>query len=366
MNTTTRRLLGGLAIAAVLSLGQGGFVRAADPTTSPTASAGTAPSGPTGAEMLSVQPSLISVSAKPGATGTTTVTLRAAASLDVSIKVQGLAQAADGSFKSVDAGDDASPFSARTMLSVTPEKLSVKSGDTIKLTVSVAAPANVGEGTRYAILTITGLPATAGGSSNVGFGVSLGVSTIVTIEGTAQRKTGEVKGIEIGQALPGAALPVNVSFLNSGNTHYGALPNELVTTGTLQDAAGKQLATATVNGTQLSVIPSFTRLTTLPMSPSSPLVDGSKYHIEVGVGLKDGTVFDRKALDFTWSGGAVLSPTSAPIQTPPASAPATPGTDTMTLIAVSALSAAAVALVLLVLPRLVRRRPRPEGKASDK
>jgi hypothetical protein len=357
MNTSTRRLFGGLAAAAVVLLGQGGFVRAA----SPSASVGPAPSGPSGNEMLSIQPSLISVSAKPGTTTSTTLTLRAAAALDVNIKTQGLAQSADGAFKSVPDAQDTSALSARTMITASPQALSVKPGDTVKVTVNVVVPANAGDGTRYAILTVTGLPAGAGASSNVGFGVELGVSAILEVAGTTPTKTGEIKGITVGKALPGQPLPVDVSFLNTGNTHYGATPNSLLTTATLQDAAGATLATSSADGNQLSVVPPFTRDVALSMTPSQPLVDRSRYHIEVGVGLKDGTVFDRKALDFTWSGGAVLSATGAPIQTPPAAAPATPSDQTGTIIAAALLGAAVVVLFVLILPRAFRRRRMGSG-----
>jgi hypothetical protein len=359
MNTSSRHLLGGLATAFVLLLGQGGLVRAA----SPSPSIAPAPSGPTGKEMLSVQPSLISVSAKPGTTMSSQLTLRAAAALNLTITSQGLAQGPDGNFNAVADAQDASLYSARTMITTSPGSLSVKPSDTAKLTVNIKVPDNVGEGTRYAILTITGLPVGASPSSNVGFGVELGVSTIVQIAGTSQTKTGEIKDISVGHALPGQPLPVTVSFLNTGNTHYGAVPDELVTTSTLQDASGTLLASANVNGNQLSVVPTFMRDVALSMTPSKALADGGKYHLEVGVGLKDGTIFDRKALDFTWSGGQVLGATGAPIQTPPASAPSS--TDMGLIIVAALLGAAAVAAFFYVRQR-TRRRPRPDVGPAGK
>jgi hypothetical protein len=351
MNTSSRRLLSGLAAAVVLALAVGGYARAADP--SPTV--GPVPSGPTGNEMLSVQPSIVSVSVKPGATTSSQLTIRAAADLSVTIKSQGLAQGTDGSFKSVPDAQDTSAYSARTMVTASKQSLDLHPGDKVDLTVNVAVPADVGDGTRYAILTITGLPAGASPSSNVGFGVELGVSVIVQIAGTPQNKTGTIQTIGVGQTLPGAPLPVTASFLNTGNTHYGATPDELVTTATLQDSSGTQLASANASGNNLSIIPTFTRDIALPMTPSKPMVDGAKYHIEVGVGLKDGAVLDRKALDFTWSGGQAVSGTP--------STPAPTSNDTGIIILGAALGAAAVALILVVLPRLLRRR-RPSGSPS--
>lgn len=366
MNTTSRRLLGGLAVATALLLGQGGFVRAAGPASSPSSppvsSQAPAPAGgPTGNEMLSVQPSLLSLTARAGTTTTAELTIRSAANLSLTIKAQGLGQAKDGNFLTLPADQDASPDSARTMLTVSPATLTVKPGDSVKLNVSVAVPANAGDGTRYAILSITGFPPSPSGSANVGFGVELGVSTIVQIAGTTQTKTGEIDAIDVGKSLPGEALPVTVAFKNTGNSHFGAVPDELVASAVLLDGAGAQLASATASGNQLSLVPTFIRELPLSMAPSKALVDGAKFHIEVGVGLKDGTIFDRKAIDFTWSGGALVSSTPAPLQTPSVSSPA-PANDTGLMIAAAVGGALAVALVMLILPRLRRRR---SGSDSD-
>src|SRR5262245_41037327 len=283
MNISIHRLLGGLAVVAVLVLGGGSSVLAADPTATP---GSTAPSGPSGDEMLSVQPSLIGISADPGAAITVPLTLRAAADLQIVVQSRGLAQATDGSFKAVGEADDATPFSARQMLSAEPGSFEMHPGETKVVNVHVAVPTDVGEGTRYAILTITGNPIAAPGSSdNVGFGVELGVSTIVQIADTQQTRLGEISALSIGEALPGQPLPVRVTFDNTGNSHYGAIPNELLTTAVLQDPTGTQIATATANGNQLSVIPGFTRAIDLRMTPDHALVDNTTYHLEVGVGL---------------------------------------------------------------------------------
>lgn len=349
MNTSSRRLLGGLATAAFLLLGQAGIAHAASP--SPAAP----PSGPTGNEMLSVQPSLLSVSAKPGTTTSARLTLRSAAALDVTIRSQGLAQAKDGNFNAVPEAQDTTTFSARGMITASPATVSMDAGDSLEITVDIAVPTDAGEGTRYGILAITGLPAGATPSSNIGFGVQLGVSTIVQIADTAQTKTGEIKDITIGTALPGQPLPITVAFLNTGTTHYGAVPNELITTSTLQDASGALLASASANGTQLSVVPTFFRDVSLSMTPSTALVSDASYYLEVGVGLKDGTVFDRKALDFTWSGGGVLSATSAPVQAPPVDSSGQPSD--LAIIAIAALLGAMAAVLLIWASSRRRRRP---------
>lgn len=355
MDTSTRRLLGVLASAFILLLGQSGFAHAASPSP-----AAPPPSGPTGNEMLSIQPSLLSVSARPGTTTSAQLTLRAAAALDLTIRSQGLAQGKDGNFNAVPEAQDTTPNSARTMITASPATVRVQAGDSLEVTVDIAVPADAGEGTRYGILTITGLPTGAAPSSNVGFGVQLGVSTIVQIAGTAQTVAGEIKDITIGTALPGEPLPILVSFLNTGNTHYGAIPNELIATSTLQDASGAVLASASANGTQLSVIPTFFRDVPLSMTPSRALVPDASYRLEVGVGLKDGTVLDRKGLAFTWSAGGVLSATSAPVQGSSADSLGQPSDLAIIVVATLLGALAAVALIWAVSRR---RRPRTHDTA---
>jgi hypothetical protein len=356
MNTTTRRLLGGFAIAATLFIGQGGLTYAASP-----APDSSAPSGPTGNEMLSVQPALISVSVAPGGSTTTQLTLRAAANLNVTISTDGLGQATDSSFKSLTAADDTSPYSARTMVTASQSSLRMKPGDKVQLTVSISVPQNAGEGSRYALLDITGMPAGASPSSNVGFGVQLGVSTIVQISGTNQNKTGQIKNIAVGKSLPGQALPITVSFVNTGNVHYGAIPNELVTTATLQDSTDALLANANLDGNKVSIIPTFDRDIPLTMTPASALISGQTYHLEVGVGLKDGTVLDQKAIDFTWTGAEILSQAPVPVTAAPVTA--APSTDPLPIILAAIFGGALVVVAFVVFSR-VRKRGTPSDGAA--
>ena len=358
MNTSYRRLLGGLT-AAVILLGQSGLVRGASPSPTPIPPP---PAGPTGNEMLLVQPPLISVSAKPGSTTTTSLKVRAAADLNLTVRSQGLAQAVDGSFAAVGPDQDTSQYSARSMISFTPESLQIKAGESITINVNVAVPANVGNGTRYAILTITGLPVGPDASANVGFGVELGVSAIVQVADSKQTRQGQIQEISIGKSLPGESLPLAAAFRNTGNSHYGATPNELVSTATLQDAAGVTLAKASASGNQLSVVPTFSRTVSLPMTPSSPLVTGSKYHVEVGVGLEDGTILDRKALDFTWNGGEAVSATAVPIPAPGG----TPALSDPTLVILGVVIGLLLVAVLLLLASRRRRRREPDQGAAAK
>lgn len=349
MNRSVGRLLRVFLVGVVLTVGQGGLASAASPEPS-------APSTPTGEEMLSIVPSLVAVEARPGGTATAELTLRAAAPLEVAIIPRGLAQTAEGNFEAVPADEDASPYSARAMITASPQALTMEPGDAARVTLTVTVPPDAGEGTRYAILAITGLPADA--AENVGFGVELGVSTLVTIAETAQVKSGEISDITVGSALPGQALPVTVSLANTGTTHFGAPPNEFVTTATLQDGAGSVIASGTTTAGRLSLVPTFVRDFALALEPVSPLVDG-RYHLEVGVGLRDGTILDQKAMDFEWAGGAVLDAGAAPGIPPP-----TPGPAIDPLLLIAAILAIGAAITLAVLVARGARRQRPAGHGT--
>jgi hypothetical protein len=360
---TTGRMFRALLLGALLALGQSGLAHAESPSVPP---APTDLRSPTGTEMLSVEPSLIGVDVKPGVTSVTELTLHAAVAQDIKVTVDGLGQQTDGSFQSLPADKDTSPYSARPMITVEPQAFKMQPGDTQKVTVTIIVPPDAGKGTRYAIVGISGLPSS--GEQNVGFGVALGVSALVNIAGTQPDRAGVISALTVGEALPGEPLPVTASLQNTGDTHYGKTPYDLIETATLQDASGDMVGTGKVTLTGNSIVPTFTRDTQLKLELTKPLSNG-RYHLEVGAGLADGTVLDRKAMDFDWSGGAVLSQTAAPavLKAAPAALPATASDSAgPPVIAIAALGAlvGAVIVGLLVLVPLRRRRPTTAGTAG--
>lgn len=345
MHSPTRRLIGAVSLGGLLALGQGGLSSAA----SPAPVQQTPPADGT----LSVAPALLGMAVKPGETGTTELVLRAGVPLNVQIAANGLGQGPGGDFEPVPADRDTSAFSARSMLTIAPESFRMRPGGQQKVKVTLSVPDDAGEGTRYAVLKITGTP--RGGGKNVGIRAELGVTSIFTLDKTSQTHTGAIEDLTVDQRLAGGeALAVSAMLKNTGNSHFGAAPNQVITSATLRSANGDVVAADTSTMTGNSTVPTFSRRFTVSLTPSQPVSDG-RYHLEVIAGLQDGTVLDRTALDFDALSGAVLGATSAPITV--ISPPAPPDDLPLILSAMLLWAAGAVALLALVRGRQsVRRR----------
>jgi hypothetical protein len=343
MNAPNRRLIRATALLTLLLSTQMGSVQAAGPSAAPLASA---PAGST----LTAQPSIIGATVKPGATSTTTVTLAAGIPLDISLFALGLGQSADGGFLPLPTADDKSPYTGVQWVTAEPAQFHLDAGQSRAVKVTVHAPADAGQGSRYAILEAQGTPTADGG--NVAIGINLGLSVVITLDGTEGHRAGDLQGLAITPPTAGAPFTVTAMLQNTGNTHYGMPPFLIATKASLQGPSGAVVATGTAQVSGASVIPSFRRKLTLDLTPLATLADGN-YHLELEADLPGGQILDRAALDFKLAAGTVGGATQAP-----ASGPQTPGTqaaDTGALI-LSALFGGVLMTLLLLLLFLGRRR----------
>lgn len=326
MFTPARRAVLVVLVGAFLLLGQTGAAIAASP-----------PAGAT----LTAAPSVITAAVQPGDQGTTTLTLSAGQDLDILVDPQGLGQAPeDGSFVFLPADEDQSQYTARPFITVDPSSFRLEAGDSRDVTVTVSVPAGAGDGDRYALLKINGQPLP--GSGNVGIGVALGVSVLVTLPDTSQTRTGSIKDLIVGSAIPGQPVSLTGLIQNTGNSHYGAVPNAVYQTATLRSQSGEQLATATETLSGNSIIPTLGRRFDLALAPGQALAAG-RYQVDVEVGLEDGTVLDQATANLEVPGGAVLPVTGGPSEDQLAILPSLLG---------------AAMGVLLLLLYLRRRKPR--------
>ena len=354
MQRHTGRLVPALLVGALLALGQGGITAAASPTAPEPSAAQRTPSTQ---GTLNVSPPLISLAVEPGGTATAELTLHAGLAQNVTIQADGLDQALDGSFKGLPSAQDKSPFSARPMMTLTPQTFQIEAGGSQTVTVTVTAPKDAGEGTRYAILDITGVPVT---SQNVGIAVRLGVSSLVTLSNTKQLHTGQIQGLTVGKVVPGQPMAATGTLVNTGNAHFGAAPNQVVTTGTVWDSNDQVVATGKSVLSGNSIVPSFGRQFSMPLNAGQALSDGH-YRLEVDAGLQDGTILDRVSIDFDVSAGSVLGATNVPNQGPPASAGAHSDNSGMLMALLAALLLAGMGIGAIVLSSRRTRRRRIRG-----
>jgi ABC-type Na+ efflux pump permease subunit len=267
-----------------------------------------------------------------------------------------LSQNSDGGFQPLDAAQDVSPYSARSMISVSPQTFRMQSGESRVVKVTVGVPASAGDGTRYAILKITSVPVS--GNENVGFGTELGVSTLITLTNTKQTHTGSIKDLAVGDPAAGKPLAVTGTIVNTGNTHFGAAPNEVNASATLTNASGSVIATAKTVLSGNSIVPTFGRQFALSLKTGQGLNDGT-YHLQADAALQDGTELGQASLDFTVSGGAVMGATGVP--TPAAGT--TDRSEGSPLVLLAFLAMALLLLLMIVINIVLHRRRRQNRPA---
>jgi hypothetical protein len=284
-------------------MGQVCASNAADPTQTQTSAGRTAlPSG-----TLTVSPTIVSVSIAPGGSGSADLTVRSGVVQTVSVQVAGLGQLGDGSFSYLSAAADTSAYSARSMVTVSPTTFQMNVGTEQTISLKVAVPQNAGNGTRYAALRISGTPGT--GNQNVGIGVEIGIPILVSLADTQATTTGAVAGLSVASNNLGR-YTVTGSVTNTGNSHYGAPPNQVNVNATVYDATNKVFAGGKEVFTGNSIVPSFSRDFSLDLG--KPLTAGH-YRLEVSAVLQNGTVLGKTALAFDVSGDSVAGATSVAV-----------------------------------------------------
>jgi hypothetical protein len=291
------RLLRPIVLGAILALGQGGaaIAQAASP----------APQSSTAGAALSATPAVLSTAIKPGGQGSSDLTLHAGQGLDITITAEGLGQSPDdGSFSYLPAAQDASPYTARPLISVSPSTFRMEAGSTQKISVSFTVPQSAGAGERYALLEVNGRPLP--GSGNVGVGIALGVSVVVDLSGTSQTRSASIGGLTVARPVSGQPLAVSGTLSDTGNVHFGAPPNQIVETADVIAANGNTVATGTSTMTGNSLIPTFNRQFQLAVVPAQPLPAG-QYRVQVKAALQDGTVLDQATTDFVVAASASSS-----------------------------------------------------------
>jgi hypothetical protein len=181
-------------------------------------------------------------------------------------------------------------------------------GSSREISLTVVAPATAGEGERFALLKVTGVP--AGSTGNVGFAVALGASLIVSLQGTAGTRKGALEALTLTQPVAaGDPLTVHGTLRNSGNLHYGAAPNQITESATLRDASGAVVASTGAVVVGNSIVPGFARDFALSLQLTKGLPAG-QYKVEVAAQLTDGTVLDKQTVGLAGTGTAPAGPGS--------------------------------------------------------
>ena len=208
------------------------------------------------------------------------------------------------------------------MVSVSPVSFQMQPGSDQTITVNVTVPQGAGEGTRYAMLRVAETQGSSG--QNVGIGVELlAMPVLITLDKTTQTRTGVIQALSA-DATPGQPLVVKGQIKNTGNTHFGAAPDQISASAALYDATGKAVASGKTTITGDSIVPSFSRDFTITMAAAQDLAAGH-YRVEVTAAL-GGDTLNTAALSFDVSDGQVEGATSGPLES--ASTASSSGDDT--------------------------------------
>jgi hypothetical protein len=208
--------------------------------------------------------------------------------MDIVVDVGGYQQSLDGGLNQLSPKDDISPYSARSYITVSPAKFHLNPGESKEVTASISLPKNVGDGGRYAVITIHNLPV---GNSSTLFVTAIAVPVAVTIANSKLTRTGTITDLKVDEIIPGQPIRFTTSLKNTGNVHNSKTKNIV----NISDSAGKEVNSVVLNQDIYSSIPPFTF--NYVANLDTPLPPGT-YTAKSKILLEDGTVLDTKTTTF--------------------------------------------------------------------
>lgn len=214
----------------------------------------------TSGQALEIGPPVINLSADPGQTIKTNISIRDISSTNLLVKGQVndfTADGEDGTPKILLDPNETSPYSLKGWLSALPEMV-LKPKEVRELPITISVPSNASPGGYYGIVRFTGTPPELNGTG-VSLSASLGSLILLKVNGDATHKLSVAefsvnhngKG---GPVFETAPLTFVARLSNTGNIHE--TPSGLVT---ITDMFGHQLATLGVNQPPHDVLPGSIR-----------------------------------------------------------------------------------------------------------
>ena len=204
--------------------------------------------------------------------------------MDIIVEVLGFGQTEGKSYTSLSPAEDASPYSARKFITLDTGSFHLNPGESKKIMATIVIPNDVGEGGRYAMISIRNAPS---GDGSTAFVTAIVVPVMITIANTNILQTGTITDIKTGDIVTGQPLNIITSLKNTGNIHYYKTRNTV----TLSDSGGNVLGTASTAPSLYAIIPSYTVNYDLSLDKSfSP----GTYGVKSEISLEDGTLLDSK------------------------------------------------------------------------
>jgi len=97
--------------------------------------------------------------------------------MDIVVDVWGFGQTEGKSYSSLSAADDSSPYSARKFITLDARSFHLDSGESKKITATIVIPNDVGDGGRYAIISLHNAPS---GDGTTAYVTAIAVPVMIT------------------------------------------------------------------------------------------------------------------------------------------------------------------------------------------
>jgi hypothetical protein len=230
-------------------------------------------------------------SLSPGDTVVHTMTVSSSSNdppMDMSVDVLGFGQTIQKSYTSLSPEKDTSPFSARNFITLSSSSFHLNPGESKAIEATISVPSSVGDGGRYALITIHNAPIGNGSTPIV---TSISVPVMITIGKSNLIQTGTISGVTVGDIVPGQPIRFTTTMKNTGNVHYYNTQNII----NITDSTGKEIASVATDPSPSAIIPTYT--VNYDATLTTPLPPGS-YTAKSKVILQDGTVLDTKTTSF--------------------------------------------------------------------
>ena len=252
---------------------------------------------------LSVSGAKLVATASPGDIFTHQITVSIDSSdspTDITLQVSPMAQYPDGTPRQ---SQDAGPYSASGFITLDKDSFHLDPGGSQTVTATISIPNDVGDGGRYALITIATRPPAGSALSVI---TAVNVPLYITIKDSHLTHQGTINNVSANVSNSQGIAVVSV-FENTGN-HDFKVKNNL----TLVDNQGQIVATANTSLSLWTIIPGMSREIKAELVPNVDLSPGL-YRVTSQMTLDDGTILATGGTDLNLTTGlsAVAAPASA-------------------------------------------------------
>ena len=248
------------------------------------------------------------VNAGDTVTHTITVSTKPAdPAMDIVVDVLGFGQTEGKSYSSLSPAEDTSPYSARKFITLDTGSFHLNPGDSKKITATIVIPKDVGDGGRYAMISLHNAPS---GSGTTAYITAISVPVMITIAGSQIQQKGTITDLRVGEIVSGQPIQITTLLKNTGNIHYYQTKNTV----TVTDSVGNVLGTVGTDPSVYAIIPGSTVSYDVSLDKSLP---PGTYGVKSEISLEDGTLLDSKTTTFDVKSSYIPPPQEAGITLTP-------------------------------------------------